>query len=433
MKANRTRRETRNCLLALGLLALGCSGPLDHPEASPPPRSPSPTDSKWSLDPPPAGDLPVMGYNTFHDVGCVPDEWTVRARADALIQSGMKDAGYTYVNLDDGWMDPSRDANGELRADPARFQSGMKALTDYLHARGLKAGIYLTAGQKTYADLPGSLGMEQRDADKIAEWGFDLLKYDYRVMEGDPPNRDPKAENLAMSNALRNNRPGRRIVFSMCEHGRSEPWQWANGYAAMWRVSTDIKDIWDGEYQGGWSFNKILDDRAAQIASYSGPGHLNDYDMLVVGLYGQHWMGPGMTDTDYRSHFSLWCLLGAPLIHGVNPAEMNSATRDTLMAAELIQVDQDPSGSARRIRSAEGLDTWVRKLADGSWAVGLYNRTALDRNMTITAAELGLPAGARMDPRDLWARADLGSFTGEVTRWVKSHECVVLKIWGWGR
>jgi len=373
-----------------------------------------------------------MGYNTFHDVGCAPDEWTLRARADALVQSGMKDAGYVYVNLDDGWSDLTRDANGDLRPDPARFPSGMKALTDYIHSKGLKAGIYLTCGQKTYADLPGSLGTEQRDADQIAEWGFDFLKYDYRLMAGDPPDRDPKAENIQMSNALRNNRHGRRIVFSLCEHGRSEPWKWAPGYGQMWRVSTDIKDIWDGAYEGGWSFNKILDDRAAQTASFSGPGQVNDYDMLVVGLYGQHWMGPGMTDTDYRSHFSLWCLLGAPLIHGVNPAEMNSATRDILMNPELIRVDQDASGSGQRLRSADGLDTWVRKLADGSWAVGLYNRTATDQNMTLTASDLGLPADGRLDPRDLWAKVDLGTFTGQVTRWVKSHECVVLKVWGSG-
>lgn len=373
-------------------------------------------------------DKPPMGWNCYHWFGCAPTESMIKQAADSIVSSGLKAAGYIYVNMDDGWMASSRDGNGNLVPNSGRFPNGLKSLTDYIHSKGLKAGIYLTCGQKTYQELPGSLGYEQKDANQIAAWGFDFLKYDYRTMSGDPP-RDCKAENITMSNALRYT--GRPILFSMCEHGRSSPWTWAADYAHMWRISTDIKDCWDGEFSGGWGFNKIVNDKDAGIYSYAGPGHWNDPDMTIVGLHGrQSWMGPGCTDTEYRAHFSLWCLLAAPLILGIDPSNMDQATRDIVLNTEIIAVDQDVLGKqAQRVRSTNGnLDVWVKQMQNNAWAVGLHNRSGSAANITVYWSDLGLSSGTSALVRDLWAKSDQGNYTDHYTRNVASHDCVVIKI-----
>jgi alpha-galactosidase len=370
---------------------------------------------------------PPMGWNCYHWFGTMPDENMIKHAADGIVSSGLKDAGYIYLNMDDGWMTKSRDTNGNLVANPKRFPHGLKALTDYIHTKGLKAGIYLTCGQETYQHLPGSLGHETNDADQIAAWGFDFLKYDYSTMTNDPP-RNCKAENIAMSKALRNT--GRPILFSMCEHGRSQPWTWAADYADMWRISTDIKDCWDGEFKGGWGFNKIINDKDAAIASYAGPGHWNDPDIMIVGLHGrQTWMGPGCTDTEYRSHYSLWCLLAAPLMLGVDPNNMTTNTTSTVMNPEIIAVNQDALGKqAQQVGSITNLDVWVKPLQGNAWAVGLYNRSETSADITVHWTDLGLPSTANAQIRDLWAKRDLGSCADHYTGTVAPHECVVLKI-----
>jgi alpha-galactosidase len=371
-------------------------------------------------------DRPPLGWNCYHWFGCQPSEKIMRNAADAIVSNGLKAAGYLYVNMDDGWMAKSRDAQGNLVANPTRFPGGLKALTDYIHAKGLKAGIYLGCGRETYQTLPGSLGFEKKDADQIAAWGFDFLKYDYRTMGGDPP-RDCKAENIKMSGALK--ATGRPIFFSMCEHGRSQPWTWAAPYAHEWRISTDIKDYWDGEHGGGWGFNKIVD-RDAGLSAYAGPGHWNDPDMMIIGLHGrQNWMGPGLTDTEYRAHFSLWCLLASPLMLGFDPANMSTATKETVLNPEVLAVDQDPLGKqARRVSSAREKDVWVKPLQTGLWAVGLYNRSGAATEMTVPWNDLGLAPTQGVQVRDLWNKSDLGSFTDHFTRSVASHECLMLKI-----
>ena len=373
-------------------------------------------------------DRPPMGWNCYHWFGTTPNETMIQKAADGIVLSGLKEAGYVYVNFDDGWMAPARDERNNLVANPTRFPSGLKALTDALHARGLKAGIYLTCGLKTYQNQPGSLDHETQDAAQIAAWGFDFLKYDYRTLPEDPP-RNAKAEMIAMSVALR--KTGRPIIYSMCEHGRSQPWTWAAEYAHLWRISTDIKDCRDGEFEGGWGFDKIVDDQDAALAASAGPGHWNDPDMLIVGLHGrQYWMGKGCTDTEYRAHFSLWCLLAAPLILGVDPSDMSPETKAIVMNRELIAVDQDALGrQAQRVGPAAGQqDVWVKPLHARAWAVGLYNRADVPTDIAIHWSELGLPATTRAQVRDLWAKTDLGVQTGQVTRTVAAHECIVLKI-----
>ncbi len=389
-------------------------------------------------------DKPPMGYNAYHDVGCAPSEQLLKRRADGLVASGMSALGYVYVNMDDGWMEKARDANGDLVAKAKDFPNGMKNLTDYIHSKGLKAGIYLTCGVKTYQNLPGSLGHEEQDANKLAEWGFDFLKYDYRVLtkedetslgEKEPTNRaGAKAENIKMSDALRNNKFGRRILFSMCEHGRSAPWSWASNYAHMWRTTTDIKDIFAGATDdGGWSFTKIVDEMVTKNAigdASSGPGRWNDYDMLVVGLHGKFkWMGPGMTDLEYRSHFSLWALLSAPLLHGSDPLTMKPATKQILMNEEIIAIDQDALGSpAQRVKNDAQTEIWVKKIQNNALALGLFNRSAQHVDMTVTWADFNVSPETQMNVRDLWAKADLGPSSDRITRPVQSHELVVLKL-----
>ena len=371
---------------------------------------------------------PPMGWNCYHWFGTEPSEDMIMKATDAIVASGLKDAGYVYINIDDGWMAPRRDAEGRLVPNPTRFPHGMKALADYIHSKGLKAGIYLTCGLLTYQDLPGSLGHETQDAEEIAAWGFDFLKYDYRTLLDDP-KRDCRAEMIRMSLALKTT--GRPILYSMCEHGRSKPWEWAADYADMWRISTDIKDQWDGEFEGGWGYNKIVDDRDAALADYAGPGHWNDPDMLIVGLHGrQKWMGAGCSDVEYRTHFSLWCLLSAPLILGVDPADMSPAVKQTVLNRELIAVDQDALGrQARRVNSTEtDCDIWVKPLADGAFAVGLHNRGDEDKDIAVNWTALGLSPDAPANVRDLWAADELGTSKGSVTRKVGPHECAVLKI-----
>jgi alpha-galactosidase len=376
---------------------------------------------------------PPMGWNSFNTFGCEPDEKLVMEITDAMISTGLKDAGYEYINIDDGWMAPERDAEGNLYPKPDKFPNGLRSITDYIHSRGMKAGIYLGCGLLTYNDKPGSLGYEQRDANLIAAMGFDLLKYDRRCLPDDrcrledPPGRDSKAEYIRMSHALKN--AGRPILFSLCEHGNSDPWTWAAEVGHMWRTTPDIKDCFAGEYTWGWSFNKIID-HTCHLYPYAGPGHWNDPDMLIVGLHGSpEWMGPGCTDLEYRSHFSLWCLSAAPLLIGCDIRKMSPCTREILSNRELIAVNQDPLGKQgyRNIRENHTA-VWIKPLADGSWAVGLYNRDDSPQKITVRWDELGLPSGAKASVRDLWAGSDLGVFNGSFARDVIAHECVVVKI-----
>lgn len=370
---------------------------------------------------------PPMGWNSFNTFGGEPDEWLVKEITDAMIANGLKEAGYIYVNIDDGWMAMERDEGGNLYPRPDKFPSGLKNLTDYIHSKGMKAGIYLGCGLRTYCEKPGSLGFEQKDADSIASWGFDFLKYDRRCLPEDPPGRDSKAEYMMMSNALEST--GRPIVFSLCEHGNSEPWRWAADVGHMWRTTPDIKDCFEGEYSWGWSFNKIIDHNC-HLYPYAGPGHWNDPDMLIVGLHGNpEWMGPGCTDLEYRSHFSLWCLSAAPLLIGCDLRKMSAYTKETLTNPEIIGINQDKLGKqGYRISNKDQTEVWIKPLENDTWGVGLYNRTDSIKNMTIHWSDLGLSSAMNGLVRDLWAHSDLGVYNNSFSKDVLPHECVVIKI-----
>src|SRR5512138_238992 len=295
---------------------------------------------------------PPMGWNSWNKFACNVSEKLIKDAADAVVSSGMKDAGYRYVVIDDCWQ-LSRAADGTIVADPERFPSGIKALADYVHAKGLEFGLYSDAGSKTCAGRPGSQGHELQDARIYASWGVDYLKYDWCHSEG-LEQRDAYQK---MSQALRAS--GRPIVFSMCEWGSSKPWLWAQGVGQLWRATGDIQDCWDcGKEWGGMGVSHIVD-LVADLYPYAGPGHWNDPDMLEVG-------NGGLTLAENRAHFSLWCLMAAPLMAGNDLPAMKPEVREILTNPEAIAVDQDPLGvQGRRVRDNGATEVWVKPLADG--------------------------------------------------------------------
>jgi alpha-galactosidase len=358
---------------------------------------------------------PPMGWNSWNKFGCDVSEKLVRGAAKALVSSGMKAAGYTYVVIDDCWQ-TGRDAHGTIVADPARFPSGIKALAAALHAEGLKIGIYSDAGSMTCAKRPGSKDHEVQDAKTYAAWGVDYLKYDWCNTDG----QDAREAYLKMSRALRAS--GRPIVFSICEWGSSKPWTWAPGIGQLWRATGDIQDCWDcGKSWGGMGVVHIID-LMADLYPFSGPGHFNDPDMLEVG-------NGGLTPEESRSHFSFWALFAAPLMAGNDLVAMPPEVRDLLTNREVIAVDQDPLGmQGRKVRDDGAHEVWMKPLADGSRAVILFNRGTEDAPMAASWEEIGLPPGTKARVRDLWKRAEAGIATGRYEAKVAPHGVVMVKI-----
>jgi len=357
---------------------------------------------------------PPMGWNSWNRFGCNVNEQRIRGAADAMVASGMAAAGYEYVVIDDCWHGV-RDAGGNIQPDPQRFPSGLKALGDYVHAQGLKFGIYSDAGERTCGERPGSRGHEFQDAWQYAAWGVDYLKYDWC----NTGTQDPHASYLTMSDALRAS--GRPIVFSICEWGNSKPWSWAKDIGNLWRTSGDIYDHWQGrkEYMLG-----VMDivDLQAELYPFAGPGHWNDPDMLEVG-------NGGMTADEYRAHFSLWAMLAAPLMAGNDLAAMSAETKSILTNREVIAVDQDALGAqGRRVAKNGDLEVWARPLSDGSRAVVLLNRSAGPAAITVRWTGLGYPAHLPASVRDLWQGKSLGKSRGAFAATVPMHGVVMLKI-----
>ena len=322
---------------------------------------------------------PPMGWNSWNKFGCEVGEKVIRAAADAMVSSGMRDAGYQYIVIDDCWQG-ARDKHGNIQPDAKRFPSGIKKLAAYVHSKGLKFGIYSDAGSKTCGDRPGSRGHEYQDARQYAAWGADYLKYDWC----NTGTQDAAASYLAMSQALQTT--GRPIVFSLCEWGNSKPWLWAQNIGNLWRTTGDISDRWEGKSSNGYSIGvmNILDMQAG-LEAYAGPGHWNDPDMLEVG-------NGGMTDNEYRAHFSLWAMLAAPLIAGNDLSAMTEETKAILMNKEVIAVDQDPLGvQASRLAKEGDSEIWARPLKGGGRAVALLNRATAPHDITVTWEQLRYP------------------------------------------
>jgi alpha-galactosidase len=367
-----------------------------------------------ALSPTPAL-TPPMGWNSWNHFACNVDEKTIRDTADAMAADGMRDAGYRYLVIDDCWQG-ERDAHGDIQADPHRFPSGIAALAAYVHSKGLKFGIYSDAGTKTCGGRSGSRGREFQDAAQYARWGVDYLKYDWC----NTSTQNAEASYGLMRQAL--DQSGRPIVFSMCEWGTAKPWLWAADIGNLWRTTGDIRDSWSGAsgYQHG-----VMDivDLNEPLYAYAGPGHWNDPDMLEVG-------NGGLTDTEARSHFSLWAMMAAPLIAGNDLAHMSAATRAILLNREVIAVDQDALGSqGRRVQKSGDLEVWSKPLANGSRAVLLLNRGAASASISVAWHTLGYPDALTAKVRDLWKAEDVGSMRGSFTADnVPSHGVVMLTV-----
>ena len=350
---------------------------------------------------------PPMGWNSWNHFGCNVSEQLIKETADAIVASGMRDAGYRYLVIDDCW-EVARDGGGTLVADSARFPHGIKALADYVHAKGLGFGIYTDAGTNTCQRRPGTYGHEELDARTFAAWGVDYVKEDWCHAEGlDAPTQYAKFRD-ALAKA------GRPIVFSICEWGSNQPWEWAPQIGNLWRTTGDIQDKWS-------SMISLLD-LSSQHASIARPGAWNDPDMLEVG-------NGGMTDEEYRAHFSLWAIMAAPLMAGNDVRSMSPATRDILTNPEVIAVDQDSLG-VQGMLVREGppeLQVWSKPLKDGARAVALLNRGDTAAKVTGRFDRLGLRADSAT-VRDLWARADRGRFKREYATTVPSHGVVMLRV-----
>lgn len=357
---------------------------------------------------------PPMGWNSWNKFKCDVSERLIREQADAMVASGMKAAGYTYIVIDDCWQ-KSRDADGNIQADPERFPSGIKALADYVHSKGLKFGIYSDAGSLTCGGRPGSAGHEFQDARQYARWGVDYLKYDWCYTGP----RNAEAAYTLMAKALRES--GRDIVLSICEWGTHNPERWAPNVGHLWRTTGDIFDAWQGKKD--WSIGMVdILDRNVDSWRHAGPDRWPDPDMLEVG-------NGGMTVTEYESHFSLWAMLAAPLMAGNDMARMDADTRRILTNKDIIAVDQDPLAQpARRVRKDGDLEVWTRPLQGGDIAVVLFNRGAIAADMSADWALLNLPTGARVQTRNLWSGEVKKGVTARVGGSVASHGVLMWRI-----
>ncbi len=373
---------------------------------------------------------PPMGWNSWNTFMDGVSDALLRQVADAMVTNGMRDAGYQYVNIDDGWALPKR-LNGHLQPDPVKFPGGFKPVADYLHARGLKFGIYSDRGTPTCAKhSPGSYGFEKTDAEDFAAWGVDYVKYDncnpalFSTQEGDYRRmRDALAAT------------GRPIVFSICAWSFKD---WMPAMGNLWRTTGDISDNWD-------TIVEIIDQNE-KWASYAEPGKWNDPDMMVVGCYNvadlQHdraCLGTselvgnkGLTDEEMRSHFSMWAMMAAPLIAGNDVRKMPEKIREILVNQEVIAVDQDPFGmqGVKMWDDGKGLCVYSKVLKGiFARAVALFNRSDWDETITVNWNDIGI-LGSTAKVRDLWKHEDMGTFEGGYKAFVHSHAVVLLKVVG---
>jgi len=349
---------------------------------------------------------PPMGWNSWNHFAGRIDDQTVRSTADALLATGLRDAGYVYLNIDDTW-EGKRDAHGFIQANE-KFPD-MKALADYVHGKGLKLGIYSSPAAKTCAGYEGSLGHEEQDAQTYAKWGIDYLKYDWCQSTG--TLEQMKSAYSKMHDAL--TKTGRPIVLSLCEYGWNKVWDWGGSVGGnLWRTTGDITDEYRAMAEIGFNQNGL--------EKFAGPGHWNDPDMLEVG-------NGGMNDDEYRTHFSLWSILAAPLIAGNDLSRMTPYTLEILTNREVIAVDQDPLGKQGSRVAQEGpFEVWMKPMADGSKVVGLFNRQRTAERMTVEFERIGIEGEASV--RDLWVRKELGRFRDSFSSYVPRHGVVLVRI-----
>ncbi|KAG5558117.1 hypothetical protein RHGRI_008137 [Rhododendron griersonianum] len=350
---------------------------------------------------------PPMGWNSWNFFACDISETVIKETADALVATGLADLGYVYLNIDDCWSASERNSQDELVPNPKTFPSGIKALADYVHEKGLKLGIYSDAGRFTCQVLPGSIYHENDDAKLFASWGVDFLKYDNCYNLG----INPKERYPPMRDAL--NATGRTIFYSICEWGVDDPALWAGELGNSWRTTDDIND--------SWASMTMIADLNDKWAAYAGPGGWNDPDMLEVG-------NGGMTYQEYRAHFSIWALMKAPLLIGCDVRSMTAETLEIVTNKEVIAVNQDPLGVQGRKVYVSGTDdclqVWAGPLTGHRIAVVLWNRCSKAATITAAWGALGLESSTSVSVRDLWKHEDV--VTDKVASFrarVDAHSC----------
>lgn len=371
---------------------------------------------------------PPMGWNSWNKFACNVDENLIKSVADAMVSSGMKDAGYTYINIDDCWHG-DRDSLGFIHPDAKRFPSGMKALADYIHSKGLKIGIYSDAGSQTCGGRPGSRGYEFQDAMTYAAWGIDYLKYDWCNTEG------LKAEGAYKTITAALRRAGRPIVLSICEWGNDKPWEWGKSVGHLWRTTGDIYNCFDCiEDHGTWKSFGVMAilDMQDGLRNHAGPGHWNDPDMLEIG-------NGKLTAGEDRAHFTMWAILAAPLIAGNDLRSMDKETIEVLTNKDVIAINQDSLGiQGFKHTSKDSVEIWLKPLKGGDWAVCFLNRSKSEKaisfdwkkeiiNDSLSGKELNAQTST-YTINNLWTKKSAGSTNKIFNTKVPPHDVVVLRL-----
>lgn len=365
---------------------------------------------------------PPMGWNSWNKFGCNVSEKLIKETADAMVQNGLKDAGYEYIVIDDCWQ-IGRDGNGNIIPDPERFPNGMKAVADYVHDLGLKFGLYSCAGTHTCQGRPGSMGYQFLDALQYAKWGVDYLKYDWCSNEG----QNARAAYLTMANAIK--ATGHPIVLSICEWGENEPWKWGEGIGHLWRVTPDIRACYDCKFDWGGVGVLGCIDAMENLHEYAGPGHWNDAEMLEVG-------NGEMTRDEQITHFSMWAMLAAPLMCGNDLRDMDMQTLEILTNKEVIAINQDALGrQAIKFMDMGDRQIWAKPLSDKEIAVCFMNRGRLpwkldynwlDQTMYF-ATDINFHKNEYI-VRDLWKHKDLGTSKSRLKAEIPEHGVLMVRL-----
>ena len=363
---------------------------------------------------------PPMGFNTWNTFGPDINEQMVLEMADVMAEKGYRDAGYRYVVIDDCWSLRERDENGNLVADPEKFPHGMKYVGDYIHSKGLKFGMYSCAGIRTCAGYPASFDHEYQDARTFASWGVDFLKYDFCYF---PSFANCQHRYLTMAQALRAS--GRDILFSACNWGVQEPWNWMRSVGAHMYRSTG--DIWD-------NFPSTAGIMKSQMGNFNAnaAGCFNDMDMLTVGMGGQGNVGDANCNTygEYEMQFAYWCFCAAPLMMGADLRKVGEEYRTLLQHKELIRLNQDPEcRPPYKVREDNGYTVFIRHLADGEFAIGVFNFHQDPRHAEITFAELGVPvnAGVKLALTDVITGESIPAKRDDLFVYVPGHSCKIFR------
>lgn len=371
---------------------------------------------------------PPMGWNSWNRFACNVDEKLIREIADAMVSSGMRDAGYAYVNIDDCWHG-DRDSLGFIHPDPKRFPLGIKALADYLHSKGLKLGIYSDAGSQTCGGRPGSRGYEFQDAMTYAQWGIDYLKYDWCNTEG------LKAEGAYKTITAALRKAGRPVVLSICEWGNDQPWTWGQSVGHLWRTTGDIYNCFDCIEDHGtwksWGVMQILDKQEG-LRQYAGPGHWNDPDMLEVG-------NGKLTPGEDRAHFGMWAMIAAPLIAGNDLRTMSPHTIEILTNPEVIAINQDAAGvQGFKYAVRDSVEIWLKPLQNDEWAIAFLNRSVLPKsiefnwsnqliNDTLSNRKLNIVTNL-YKLRNCYLKKEIGTTKNSLQSTVPGHDILLLRL-----